>query len=224
MKRTCLFLSVWMLVAGSGVARDFDFTKYSTKLRNFISDVVFEVEAGDREKYSKRLLSSAVIEVHGDVVQKGMAEAKLAPFWAATGIDPKLPAPDGQRTKIDIYFGNSGALVPVAEGISKEISLDAGATYWTWWNGEREIDRAVIFICTDRVPANRVEDKLVEKLLAVFGFPSTSRATDESCMAAGDPNFVTLQPLDIAVLKFYYKNVPAGTKPSDLDKIVREKW
>ena len=222
MKR--IFLPALVVLVANASARDFDFSKYSTKVRNFISDVAFEVEAGDREKYSKRLAPAIDLTVHGDVVQKTMVEAKIAPFLAASGVTSNGPAPDGTRAKIDVYFGDSGTLTPVAAGISKDISLDLGATYWTWWTDGRVINRAVIFICTDKIAANRIEDKVVEKLLAVFGFPSTSRESDQSCLAASDPNFVTLQPLDVALIKFYYKEVPAGTKPSELDKIVREKW
>ncbi len=216
------------LMAGTGttMAREFDFSKYSTKLRNFISDTVFGVEAGDRERQSKRLPAAVTLTVHGDAAAKAMVEAKLAMFLSATGIqtDAFAAANGGKHARIDVHIGDSGKLIPAAAAISKDISLDRGDTYWVWWDEERFVTDALVFICTDKVAAGRVEDKLVENLFHVFGFPSTSKDTDASCLSESDPNFTTLQPIDQAVLKFYYKEVPAGTKPSALDKIVREKW
>jgi len=217
-----------LLLAGGGVsdAREFDFSKYSTKLRNFISDTVFGVEAGDREKQSKRLPGSVTLTVHGDAAAKAMVEAKLAMFLAATGIqtDAFAAGGGGKHARIDVHIGDSGKLIPAAAAISKDISLDRGDTYWVWWDEERFVTDALIFICTDKVAAGRMEDKVVENLFRVFGFPSNSKDTDASCLSESDPNFTTLQPIDQAVLKFYYKEVPAGTKPAALDKIVREKW
>ncbi len=210
---------------GTSGAREFDFTKYSTKLRNFISDTVFGVEAGDREKQSKRLPGVVTLNVHGDAAAKALVDAKLAMFLAATGVQTDaLAAGGGKQARLEVHIGESGKLIPEAAAISKEISLDRGHTYWVWWDDERFITAAVIFICTDRVASGRTEDKLVENLFHVFGFPSTSKDTDVSCLSESDPNFTTLQPIDKAILQFYYKEVPAGTKPSALDKIVREKW
>ncbi|RYD37514.1 MAG: hypothetical protein EOP87_03350 [Verrucomicrobiaceae bacterium] len=220
----------WILAfvaAGSGTsaAREFDFSKYSTKLRNFISDTVFGVEAGDREKQSKRLPGVVTLNVHGDAAAKALVEAKLGMFLTATGVRTEaLAAGGGKHAQLEVHIGESGKLIPEAAAISKEISLDRGHTYWTWWDDERFVIGAVIFICTDRVAAGRMEDKLVENLFHVFGFPATSKDTDASCLSESDPNFPSLQPIDQAILKFYYKEVPAGTKPSALDKIVREKW
>jgi hypothetical protein len=154
-----------------------------------------------------------------------MVEGKLAMFPEATGVKTSaLPAGGGKHAQLKVLIGESGKLIPEAAAISKDISLDHDHCYWVWWDDERIVTDAVIFICTDRVAAGRTEDKLVENLFHVFGFPSTSRATDMSCLSSSDPNFSVLQPIDKAILKFYYEEVPVGSRPAALDKIVREKW
>lgn len=219
-----LFISLLALVPVPSFSKDFDFSKYSTKLRGFISDVVFEVEAGQREKYSKRVYDAIAVTYHGDAAQKKLAEEKLGLLLKATGVTTKEAVPEEILTRLDIYFGDQASLRATAAGISKEISLDRGCTFWTWWDDQRIITKAVVFISTDQLPAPKTEDKLLEMLLGAFGLPARSDATDQSCLSLSDPVFTTLQPIDEALLRFYYRDVPPGTKPTDLDKIVREKW
>lgn len=206
-------------------ARDIDTTKYSAKLRRFITDVIFEVEAGDREKYSKKLPSVVSVSYHCNPAQQQLAESKLNEFLEATGVKIGTEPKKGELlTKIDIYLGKREALQPLAYDKDKEISLDRGCAYWNWWNNDRVITESVIFICTDRLNGRELESKLVEQLFGTFGLPNKSKETDSSCLAMKDQEYTSLQPIDLKVLNFYYRAVPAGTKPREVDKIIRAQW
>jgi hypothetical protein len=102
--------------------------------------------------------------------------------------------------------------------------LERGFTYWTWWDDKKVISRAVIFIATDDLSGAALEDRFIEQLLGVFGLPARSKEFDESCLSAKEQVLTNLQPVDKAILQFYYRAVPAGTRPRDVDEIFREKW
>lgn len=225
MKLQLLLPALIAFTALSAPAKDLDPAKYSSSLRRFIADVVYEVEAGDRDKYFKRLPANLKPTFHGDAAQKQCCDTALKSLLEATSVSIDPPASTSAPVAtLDIYFGDSAAMLKTATAISKQISTDKGATYWKWWDDNHVTTRAVILICTDRFKGPELEDKLTENLLAVFGLPSQSKVADNTCMKEGKKKFITLQPLDIAVLEFLYTQVPAGTRPSDLNKLVREKW
>lgn len=76
---------------------------------------------------------------------------------------------------------------------------------------------------TQSLSGARFEDKMLENLIAVFGCPSKSDLTDESCMAEKEAVNTSLKPLDKAVLTFLYKEVPAGTRPAELNNPSRHR-
>lgn len=214
-----------LLVLPSLLGAEIDLEKPSSKLRRFTSDVIFVVEAGDREKYSKRLPETIIARYHGQANLKAMAEKHLVESCQITGIrriDEK--SPEQTTATIDIYFGTRAELTPVASEKERKITLDRGFTYWTWWNDMKVINRAVIFIVTDELSGDTLEDRYIEQLLGVFGLPARSKEFDESCLSAKEQVMKNLQPLDKAILEFYYRAVPPGTRPSDVDKIFREEW
>lgn len=209
----------------TSIAKDLDPAKYSSGLRRFIGDVVYEVEAGDRDKYFKRLPANLKLNHHCDAAHQQLCDTRLKPFLEATSVSIESPADSSAPVAtLDVYFGDSKSMETKAAEISKEITTTRGFTYWKWWDTNNVTTRAVIMICTDRFNGPELEDKLIEQLLGVFGLPSTSNAADNSCMAEHEKTFTALQPLDQAVLKFLYTHVPAGTRPADLNKLVREAW
>lgn len=206
-------------------ARDIDPKKYSSKLTRFIVDVVFEVEAGNRERHSKRLPSHLKITYHCNPVQKKLCETKLAQFLNASGVSTEGTAKNSEPTAtLDIYFGETKDLYKAARKHENEIMLNRGYTYWKWWDTDRRITKALVFICTDKIAGKKLEDKLIEQLFGVFGLPSKSKEAEKTCVGINDSIFTELQPLDLAVIKFCYQNIPAGSTPSEVKKIVREKW
>lgn len=220
--RQLLFLS---LICTPLSGREIDLDKPSSKLRRFANDVIFEVEAGDREKYSKRLSETLTVEFFGQPAEVALTEKHLTDFLLATGVKKIDKAVDGQRSaKISIYFGTQAELSKTAEKLSDKINLSRGYSYWTWWDKDRTINKAVIMLATDKISGEALEDRLIEMLLGVFGFAARSNEIDESCLTSKDAVFTTLQPVDKALLKFYYREVPAGTKPRDFDKLFRDKW
>lgn len=206
-------------------ARDIQLDKPSSKLRRFSSDVIYEVEAGDREKYSKRLPKHVTLDWNCTPQQQRLVQKHLNVLFQCTGVrlTEDLTASD-QAAKISIYFGQQDELTKIAKKIDRKINLDRGYTYWKWWTDKRTINRSVVFISTDRIAGVNLEDHLIELLLGVFGLPSKSNEIDESCMSSENPVFTSLQPVDKALLEFYYRAIPAGTKPRDFDKLFKAHW
>lgn len=206
-------------------AREISPEKYSSKLRSFITDVVYEVEAGDRDKKFKRMAPYLQVTIHGDQNAGAAFNSKLKEFLDATGVSSEKPQ-GGSAVVCDlqVYFGTTADIKTKAADIDKQIGFKDGATYWKWWDGSDTVDRAVIFVSTDEFKGPALNDRLVELLLGVFGLPSQSKRADNSCLSMKDEIKPSLQPLDIAVLKFLYTSVPAGTRPSALKKLVRENW
>ena len=206
-------------------AREIDLKKPTPKLKRFLSDLIYVVERGDREKISKRLPESIAISIHGQAEHKTVAEKHLNEFCKVTGVkkvDDVLS--EESVAKIDIHFGSEAELVKLAKEMDNKITLDRGVTYWTWWNGKNIIDRAAIFVATDKFTGAALEDKLIEQMMGVFGLPAKSKEYEESCMSSKEQVMTSLQPLDKAILEFYYRAIPAGSKPQDVDKIFSEKW
>ena len=206
-------------------AREIELDKPSSKLRRFASDVIYEVESGDREKYSKRLPKHVIMDWHCTPKQQQLVQKHLDELFRCTGVSANRPiGPLDQPAKISIYFGLQDELAKVAKKMDRQIDLERGYSYWTWWNDKRVIIRAVIFIATDRIAGANLEDRLIEQFLGVFGLPAKSDEFDESCMSSEEPVFTSLQPVDKALLEFYYRAIPAGTKPRDFDKVFKADW
>ncbi len=213
------------IVVGTANARDVDPSKYSTSLRTFITDVVYEVEAGDRDKKFKKLAPHLQIKMHGDKNGEVIFNTKLKQFLAATGVTTEKPQGEsGITCDLQVYFGSTADIKAKAADIDKEISFKDGATYWKWWDGTHTVNRVVIFVSTDEFKGEALEDRIVELLLAVFGLPSQSKRADNSCLSTDDKIKPSLQHLDIAVLNFLYQSVPAGTSPTELKNLIRGKW
>lgn len=217
-----LFLSV---AATPIQAREIDLEKPSSQLRRFVSDVIFEVEAGDREKYSKRLPEHVAVEFFGQAGPKPVAEKHLSEFFQISGVKRIDKPVEGQRSaKIEIYFGSQDELSKTAKELDGQITLARGFTYWTWWDEDKTINRAVVLVATDKVSGPALEDRLIEQFFGVFGIPARSKEFDESCLSSEDAVLTNLQPVDKALLEFYYRAVPPGTKPRNFDKLFREEW
>jgi len=222
--RTVSLLTLFLAVTATNGC-EIELEKPSAKLRRFANDVIFEVEAGDREKYSKRLPAAIAVEFHGKPEPRPMAEKHLKELCEITGIT-KIDGPGAVpgAAKIGIYFGTQEELAGIAKGMERKITLKRGYTYWKWWDEGDTIERAVVFIATDKLSGAALEDRLLEQLLSIFGLPARSREFDESCLSAKDQVLTSLQPIDKALLSFYYRAVPAGTTPGEFDDIFREEW
>jgi len=220
-----LILATLLVVVTPSLSREVDLEKASSKLRRFANDVIFEVEAGDREKYSKRLPEAVIVEYFGQPQPKPTAEKHMAEFLELTGIKKIDKAVEGTKSaSIGIYFGSQDELAKSAKEIDRQITLERGYTYWTWWDEDKTINRAVVFMATDKLSGLALEDRLIEQLFGVFGLPARSNEFDESCLSSEEQVLTTLQPIDKALLNFYYRAVPAGTKPRDFEKIFRDEW
>ena len=173
----------------------------------------------------KRLPEVVTVEFHGHEGPRLMAERHLAEFLQLSGVK-RVGKPDGeQRTaKIGIYFGTQDELSKAAAELDRRITLARGYTYWIWWDEDKTINRAVAMVATDKVSGPALEDRLIEQLFGVFGIPARSDEFDESCLSSKDAVLTSLQPIDKALLEFYYRAVPPGTKPRDFDKLFREEW
>lgn len=223
-KLLIVFVSLFFGVSASS-GREIDLEKPSPKLKRFLSDLIYVVEAGDRERFSKRLPESIIVNFNGQAAPKAVAEKHLTEFCRVTGVKRVEEASSGESTaKIEIYFDTKAELAKVAKETEKKISMDRGATYWIWWNGKNVINRATVFIATDKFSGAALEDKFIEQMMGVFGLPSRSKEFDESCLSSKEQVLTSLQPLDKAILEFYYRAIPAGTKPQDVDKIFLDKW
>jgi len=218
--------AIFLLLVQLSGARELDLTKGSSKLRRFASEVIFVVEAGAREKYSKRLPDNVEVFIEAEPLETKIVQGHLDKFLSLSGVknQPLAGQTKGLRARLEIYLGPKEELLEKAEKIDKQISLDHGHTYWKWWDGDKYITRAVIFVATDIFRGENLDDRLIENLLGAFGLPSESGEIDESCSTDEDTVFDRLQPVDEALLKFYYQSVPANTKPREFDKIFRAKW
>ncbi len=220
-QRLIVLLLATLLSVSFLPGREIDLEKPSSELRRFASDVIFAVQAGDLDKKSKRLPQSIVVQFHGQAEPRAVAEKHLNKFCQITGVN-KVEGASG--AKIDIYFNPQSELIPVAKEMERKITLDQGFAYWTWWDSKNTINRAVIFIATDKLSGAALEDKFLELLLGVYGLPSRSKEFDDSCLSLKEQVFTNLQPLDEALLEFYYRAVPVGTQPRDIDNLFRKEW
>ena len=118
-----LFIVLVSSFFGASVSsgREIDLEKPSAKLKRFLSDVDYVVEAGDRERFSKRLPESIIVNFNGQAAQKAVTEKQLAEFFCkVTGVN-KLENVSAAESaaKIEIYFGREAELVKVANELEK---------------------------------------------------------------------------------------------------------
>ncbi len=226
MKSHALWISLitYLLAISSSQGREIDIEKPSGQLRRFVLDTIFVVEVGDRERFSKRLPESINVQFHGEAGPIALAERHLSELCSLTGVKQVDSVSDEAVAKIDIYFGPHNDLSKVANEINRKISLDSGQSSWTWWNEKRFINRAVIFVATDKFSGPSLEDAILDQSIRAFGLPSRSKEFDGSCLSTKEQVLTALQPLDKAVLGFYYRSIPAGSPPREVDKIFREQW
>jgi hypothetical protein len=205
-------------------AQVLDIDKQSAKMRRFVSDVVYVVKDGNKERYSKRLADNVIVKFHGSPEHKAITEKHLNEFFQITNLkrldeeDPNLIF-----SKIDIYLGNHLGLVDTAKKIDREIRMDSGSYAKMWWV-DRKVSKSFIFISTDKFRGDKFEDELLGRLLCVFGLPSESDEYEQSLLSNKPYTFTSLQPIDRALLEFYYRFVPAGTRSNDLSKIFKTSW
>ena len=202
-----------------GFSREEDFSKPSTKLKRFIEDVVYVVEAGDKESCSKRWLVAPRLVVNSsDIGLKEFVERSYTDICK----EAKLGAPGEQSLTVSI--GDSKELNALASQYEKKISLQSGHCYWIRWNEDRSIKDAVVFLCVDRVAGMAAQDVLLEDLLGSFGFPAKSREFDKTCLSMKPSLMGSLSPLDRKMISFYYTHVPPGTRKVDFRKRFDENW
>jgi len=205
-------------------AGELDIDKASSKIRRFCSDVIYSVGVGDTRRLSFRMPEKIGVKIVSDQGFEGGIRKHLDKFCVTTGVTIIDKAGDGD-TILSVYHLPKEKLVDIAKELSREITIDRGFSYWVWWeDGDRSVSKAVIFLASDSLAGKNLEDKLIEQLLGVFGLPSLSDEFDESCMAMNETLLVELQPIDLRLLEFFYKNIPAGTRPREFDAIFREKW
>jgi len=236
MKYTLIFKVLFLFcITNIACARDIDHSKYSMPLRSFIEEVVYQVQAGDIDKEFKKLRPSVTLSVYGAPKYVDIVNTKLKDFLAVTGVkvvekvtpakSSEVKSKQKETSNIKVYINTTIANRLKAAEINKQIQFSNEATHWKWWDKRTSfINNAVIFISTDKYKDKELEDVLVEKMLGVFGLPAQSGRADNSCLSEKEGIYPSLQPLDKAVLKFLYESVPAGTKPHELRKIIREKW
>jgi hypothetical protein len=217
MKRLLALLSVFM--AASAYSGEAEFSAASGKVKRFVEDVVYMVSAGKREPYSKRWLAAPRLVVQStDPELASFVENAYAEICREAGLEA---AGDSALT---IHIGPSRSLVEIAAKKSRSLDLRAGHTNWIWWNEDRSIHDAVIFLCVDRAPAASAHHLLLGHLLATFGFPSRSTEFNETRLSSKDTTTSELTPLDRKLIGFYYAHVPPGTRKSELRKLVDAHW
>ncbi len=221
---SCLLLGMLTLGSGAVSGGEVDLTKPSSNLRRFVSDVVFVAKAGNREKYSKRLPKITTFNVHGNPESKKLVSKHLSEIAIAAGVELREVSVN-ENAIIEFYFGPEAELTKQAKDINVAIDLRFGSAYRVWFDANRVANQGVVFFATDMLEGPALEDRLIVMILGVFGLPSNSDEVAPSCLSEDEEEvFTKLQPVDRAVLEFYYRAVPAGTKPRELDKIFREQW
>ncbi|HEX8311344.1 MAG TPA: hypothetical protein VF614_08515 [Chthoniobacteraceae bacterium] len=196
-----------------------DFSTSSAKVKRFAEDIVYMVSAGEREPYSKRWLSAPRLVVNS-------TDAELASFVEDSYAEICREAQLGKagETTLTVHIGPSRTLGKVAAERSRQINLRSGHTYWIWWNEDRSIKDAVVFLCVDQVPAPSARHLLLVNVLGAFGFPSKSSEFEETCLSSKRTIRSELTPLDRRLIGFYHRHVPPGTRKSDLRKLVEASW
>lgn len=189
--------------------------KVNDSLKNFICDVVYKVEEGDKDTKAKRWTTRPTIQVHADNGYLKRIEALFAETYNLALIDAQ---PGG---RLDIHIGKQSELRKIAKD-SYDIDLDGAWQYWTWWNGNSEINRAVILIANDRT--DDLDRLLNITCMRSLGLPSSSSKKYESILSEKFDDAIQITGFDKYLIKFYYSQVPPGTTRSKLRDIIKDKW
>lgn len=198
---------------------EIDYDKPTAKLKRFVEDVTYVVESGDKESYSKRWLFAPKVSVSSsDPVLKTYAETSVAAICK----DAKLETPG--TLPLTVYIGPSKDLLAIAAARDRKIELQSGHGYWIWWNDDRSIRDAVVFLCTDKLSGNKAQDALLTDLLGAFGLVSKSREFDETALSAKDGIFTSPSALDRKTVSFIYSHVPPGTSKPEFRKLFETRW
>jgi hypothetical protein len=223
-------------------AADADFTKPSANVKRFVTDVAYVVEAGDRDRITKRWVIAPQLVVNStDVTLKSYVESAFMQLCQAAKLTPRTDtgapklSPGGdpsaaKRTRgtdtaspmLTVWIGPSRALAKEAQRENGQISLRGGHTYWTWWKDGTLTD-AVVYLCTDSFKGAEAERALLTDLVSAFGFPATSKVFDTTILSSKRTQ-TTLTELDKMLFAFYYTHVPPGTKKPALSNLVEEHW
>ncbi len=186
--------------------------------RNFAADAAFGFKHADGAvKHS----GVPLLRLHcKDKELQEVFNTRYKQVLAASGL--KKPS----EVTIDVYLGEHEELEKIYE---KDLDLpkdfDVRWTWWVWYDGKMQIERAVVFISTDTSKSDQVTDMITEYIYNVFGLSGHSdKAENLSCLAEGRPLAPSYTPFDLEFMKFYYERVPVGAKKSEVRKIADQYW
>lgn len=217
------FINAWQPAAAAPKAPVVAPPKDSSarKHQRFVEDVVYVIEKGDNEPFSRRwiALPNLVMQSTDPALQK-QAEVIFADICKEAGL---VEAPKGGGDMV-VHIGPSRELNKIAKEEKVLLTPSTRHQFWMWWNEYHQLTRAVIFLCTDRVEGPEAIDTLRRDMVAAIGFPSRSAEVDDCCMSKKSSLLSGLTDIDRKIIHFYYTQVPPGTKPAEFKRIFKEQW
>jgi hypothetical protein len=222
--KTLLAFLLCLSVTSILQSKEPDFDIYSARLNRFFKDVLFVVDVGDKEKCTKRLPEQISVFIDcNDSSLRQAAIQQLDQLCDVTGISYAITN-EPSSALLKVFIGQSSELIKLSKEYSSKINLRSGRNYWIFWDKNSVINSGVIFICNDVLSKPEEQASgLTGLLMGVFGVPSHSDEFKDTCLNPRS-SFTQIQPLDSRLLQFYYANIPAGMRPAEVQKVLKEKW
>lgn len=192
------------------------------KFRKFAIEVLFIVQAGDREHSVQKLPDLFYYGVSSpDAGLEKAVEGMIEEIAKAAGINP-VKATTFDKALFKVYVGREEDLRRLARReYSRELKLAGGAGYWRFYNANKVVTEAAVFLCGDVIRDDgRRRLNLLRTILGAFGFPTASSVYENSVFNGA----AALQEVDRRLIEFVYKHVPAGSDEGDVRALARNWW
>ncbi|MEI6715974.1 MAG: hypothetical protein WCO60_19665 [Verrucomicrobiota bacterium] len=188
------------------------------QFRTFIEDIIYIQHVGTIVPVCKRwtVVPDLIIEASSSGIKSFIQESFSSICFAANlSTESKLP--------FTVYVGTYAQLSKIAADKVPELKLIDQAS-WFSWNDDFTIRENVVFICTDKIPSDKLKSTILRTLLAGFGFTHSSSLNYPSNFSSTQKASATLTPLDKKILSFIYTQVPPGTDKKNFSEIVKSNW
>lgn len=199
----------------------------------FVEDVLFEAEYDIRPQRFCKLWSSAPRlstfgpdNQHPRVIKNVVKQLNEC---LPDKIEIEILSPGDESATLKIYFVPLDDFPQIAEANGFQAVENNWGFFYTSWNYQFEIEKAVVMIATDKLSGSRLHHFALEEITQSLGFVGDSKRFEKSVFFenadqrkyGSATNFSTL---DKKLIRFHYKHNQPGDTPVEVGMRMAKHW
>lgn len=219
-----------LLVAFSCVSRVL--VASDDKILRWIEQVVLGTEYGGEGRVCSRWVRRPTLSIFGGseaqtaVVRRAVKH--LNETLATTPIKGiEIIAPESDKSDIRVYVAPLHDLPRLAEQNGFPYTPGNLGYFWTFWNQNHEIQRAVVLLAADSAYQKHLPHLSLEEITQTLGLSGDSSEFKDSIFySSGDEHgdVEELSLLDKKLIVFFYNHVRSGARQSDIEEAFETQW